>query len=153
MPKTKPTGFKRVKCDAGKSRLVKALPNYSKIERCGKDYEVYDTQGNYLGFSKDLSEAEFMALNGYTNRMDNASDLSLWLVWNDAVASGEKVLEDDEGKQFLSLDHDVVMSAKEDEHGWDVELLSGQLFWDNYRSKEFEGVLALKVAAKPLRLE
>lgn len=143
--------FKRLK-RGDKLCRVKELPGGAEIRVDGGEFYAHDAKGRYLGWTNNQPEAEHMATTGHVNMMDDASDLSLWLVWNDALDSGENVLEDGEGNQFLSLGHGVVMIACEDKHGWSVELITNQELWDRYKDDEFD-VLALQVADKPFRLE
>jgi hypothetical protein len=69
------------------------------------------------------------------------------------VDSGTKPLEVTRGTQFLSLGHGAVMAVRDDEHGYDVELMNKREFWGAYESEEFPGVLTLTVAEKRLKLE
>lgn len=147
-----PAGFKRKKHSDGKFRYTKALDGGAEVVFEDDDFWAYDAQGRQLGWTSSQKEAEFMAVHGFPNGMDDASDLSLWLAWNDAVRSGEIVLQDEQGRQFLSLGHRVVMSAMHDEHGFDIELMAEQDFWEAHAAEGFN-VLALKIADKPLLLE
>lgn len=150
MSKTK-TGFKRQERE-GKKVLVKTLPNGAEITKSGDEFYAYDTRRNYLGFASSQEQAEYMASNGYPNIMDDASELSLWEMWNDAINSGEKPLEDKDGTQFLSLGFDTIMFATKDAHGWDVGLMNERDFWIENEDPTYD-ILALTVAPTPFRLE
>lgn len=119
----------------------------------GDVFSVYDKDGNYLGWTERLDEADYMAHHGFPNMLEDISDLSLWTMWNDALDCGEKPLEDPtDGTQFLCLRNDIVMSAQQDAQGWEIKLMMYLDFEELYRD-EFFPVLRLRVAKKPFRLE
>ena len=148
------SGFKKEKDNEGNNALVKRFENGSYIAHSGEEFYAYNERGQYLGFSTEQDEAEFMAQNGFANQIDDISDLSLWVMWNDAVDSGEKPLEDPEtGEQFLALpNYKTIISVQEGEHGWDVNIISEELLWEMYKHEKYD-CLCLRIAEKPHRLE
>lgn len=148
--------FRRKQTDDGTIN-AKELEGGSEIHRTGHgvgaEYFAHDSKGRYLGFHADQQQAELMAIKGHPNVMDDAPELSLWVMWTDAVNFGTKPLEDVENKtQFISLGHKVVMRAQRGEHGWDVSLLSEADFWEQYQLAGTD-MLELTIADEPFILE
>lgn len=149
-------GFKREKID-GEFESVKTLSNGSKIIDNGSEeifpFGVYGPKGHFLGNITTLKAAEEMGEKGFVSYLDDCSDLSLWTMWNDAVDSGVRVLEEPDSKsQYLSMPDGVVMEAKNDEHGWSIRLLDDSELWTVYGDEE-KNYLMLRIAEKPFRLE
>jgi hypothetical protein len=146
--------FNRVKRN-GDTLLVKTLPNGSEVQNNGVDFTAYDADGNYLGFHADQDKAEASAISGKPSiaTIDNANDLALWLMWNDAIDSGARVLSDEEGWQIISLRDGIFMRAKADEGGYAVELLTDQDMQDHYWDNDSQTFNLSIVKNDKLRLE
>ncbi len=145
-------GFKREKLDK-KFQMVKTLKNGGKVVDNG-DFDVYDQKGRWLGFVSELWVAEHMASTGFLNNLEKCSELSLWVMWNDAVDSGVQVLTDptDKNTQFIVLPDEVVMEAKKEEDGWITTLMDLDLFW-NVHGDDNHDYLLLQIADEPFRLQ
>lgn len=143
------SGFVRETRD-GKRVYVKRLSSGCDIVRYDakkyKEYNVYDANGIYLGWTTNLDEAEYMAAKGFVNNpgSDHASELSLWVFWNDAVAAGCSVFLGDDGEQVIAMTDNLFMIAKKDDHGWDVEVLNHLDFEYRYGDETFSSVHQLK---------
>jgi hypothetical protein len=141
------SAYKRVKRD-GKICYVKTLANGAEVHKDGDEFLAHDSAGHYLGFTADEEEAEHLAVNGYVNvpYLDYANELSLWLVWNDAVECGGcRVMQAADGTQILALPNSIYMTAKRDEHGYAVELLAEDELYSRYGSNDFDSCLEVKV--------
>jgi hypothetical protein len=151
---TKVAEFKRVKRN-GDTLYIKTLPGGAEVHRSKGEFTVYDYDGNYLGFTADQAKAEAMAMRGRPGliTIDGASDLSLWVMWNDAIENGARVLTDDDGWQIIFIRDGIFMRAKEDDSGYDVDLLTDEEMASYYWDDETE-TFALELAkGKKLRLE
>jgi hypothetical protein len=148
--KKKQSGYHRQRRD-GKSVLIKSLSMGGEIHRCGQEFNAYDANGNFLGWTENEAEAEYMASHGFVNNpgCDRASDLCWWSLWNDVVDSGHQVLLGSDGEQIISLDHHLFMVAVDAKGGWEIEVLTDQEMGSRYStSEEFDCVSELKVCPK-----
>lgn len=136
---------------------VKRLAIGGEVHRDGEEFRAYDADGHYLGFSNDQQEAELMASSGFTNipHMEESSDLSWWVLWNDHVESGNRVFLGDDGEQVIAVRNDLYMVAKEDDRGWDIEIIDDVTLFDRYRNDTYDCVVELKIIpnSKAFRLE
>jgi hypothetical protein len=132
---TRKSEFKRVNRD-GQYRYVKEVAGGGEVHRSKYEFAAYDKDGHYLGFCADQDKAEAMAFSGSPNDMtlDVANELSLWVMWNDAVNGGARVMSDDDGYQIMALPNGVFMRAKDDGKEYETELLSDvemeEQYWD-----------------------
>jgi hypothetical protein len=135
-----------------KRPATKRTKNPTRIERRGRDYHVY-VDGRYYGWTPDKATAERMRDERLPGRtaVEDASELSLWTAWNDAVQSGmPTVFEDDEGFQLISFDVFWLVASR-DKHGWNCEYVTNAEFWAEYGNED--DTLRLKFADKPYLLE
>jgi hypothetical protein len=116
------------------------------------EYRPHDSSGKYLGFTSDEDTAEYMATMGFTNVPDSdaAAELCLWPTWNDAVNSGHTVLLGEEGEQLIALPGHTFIVARDEKHGWDVEIISSETMSYRYLSGDFasECVHRLRICPK-----
>lgn len=150
--------FKRKKDGEGKYRATKALSNGSYVERNREEFSAYDANGTYLGWTNDQKAAEWMAENGYPNDTafgNDTTELSLWEFWNDAVFGGEvTVAQARDGTQVIRVTHDLYMTAKPDEHGFEVEIIDDVEFYDTFGTEADPSILDLQLLTEgKLRLQ
>lgn len=125
MPKTRRRNKKRTKFTDG-----------SKIVEEAGEFTAYDNKGNYLGFVADETVATRMAQSGRIGvaTADVANPLALWAFWNDAVDGGARVMLSDDGYQIVAMTDSIFVRAKDDKHGWDVDVITdvelGERYWD-----------------------
>lgn len=160
-------GFERGVDEAGNLVLVKTMPGGGKVVKPHRGrgsssrpvcYDAYDAGGHYLGNTNSLTDAERAADRGFVILLNDAcSDLSLWVLWNDAVNSGVHVYQTESGSQILALDsnrcpssHYLIVSEAED--GWDVDLLDINELDMQYGDGDY-GLYRLTVAETPFVLE
>lgn len=121
-----------------------------KKERNADEWSVYDAAGNYMGWSQDRDEALYMAEKGYTNNLNTdeapSVELDLWDLWNTLVDRDARVWNCGDGKQAVALPNSMMLTAKESEHGWEVEIVPLDELWDECADSENDGVCAVTVA-------
>lgn len=123
---------------------VKRLAFGGEIHR-GKDgetFDAYDSAGTFLGWSTNQAEAEFMATKGFTATptADPAGDLSLYVLWDDAVDSGTRVMVGDNGEQIIALSNSVLLVVTPDRQ---CEIITDVDLYDRYANDEFDSVVEL----------
>src|SRR6266436_6694223 len=113
---SKKSEFKEVIDENSEKYFVKDLGDGSEIHKVNNvrrkgDTLFYCYKNNHsLGWTGDQKTAEIVAKNGYVVTMEEASELSLWETWNDAVNSGATVLIDENQTQYMSLGFNIIMS-------------------------------------------
>lgn len=83
-------------------------------------------------------------------------ELSLWEAWNDTVHWGELPLEDKDGRQYLKIGGNLIMSVLRNESiagGWDVKLEDEITIRGRFAKDGDEFNLNLKKAKKIYKLE
>lgn len=145
--KAKPASeFKRENRD-GQYCYVKRLSIGGEVHRDGDMFEAYDKSGNFLGGLVPTQEqAEFAAQQGYVvnTGIDGVAEIDLWPLWNAAVDSGCRIMQDEEGRQVVRLSNSTFMTVESDDDGWTVELIGDdeleRMYW-----VEAPGYFALKI--------
>lgn len=132
----KDDGFKSENID-GTDVQVKRLAFGGQVHRDEDCFDAFDAAGNFLGgLISSLENAEYAAQKGFVVRsqVDGVNELDLWPLWNEAVSHGARVLQDENGLQLIHLGDGVFMTARDDEHGWDVKLIDDtnveRDYWD-----------------------
>lgn len=141
----------RTTCLIRKRKNIEGNYFYVKELPSGADcFDAFDKDGHFLGgLIISQENAELIADNGYVVNpdRDTMSDLSWWVAWNDAVQCGVEVMEDPQGTQIMSLGHDVYMTVRRAEDGWDMDIIDDVELGDRYYSKEGE-YFNLKIVPK-----
>lgn len=129
--------FKRENRD-GRYCYVKRLAFGGEVQKNSPtDFTAYDANGHYVGFTGDQAAAEALATSGFVNTpyVDQAPELSLWTLWEDARHSGARIMQSEDGVQVMCLGFGVFMAVKQNQ-GWDVELLSDQELADRWYDED-----------------
>jgi len=127
------SGFKREKRD-GRTVLVKKAGNGEVVKNGPADFLAYDSSGNYLGFFGEEATAAVAAARGRPSiaHIDSASDLSLWVAWNDGLDSGARVMADQDDRQIMCFSDSIFLRAHDDRKSWIVEVLTDAEMSDEY---------------------
>lgn len=146
-----------VKGDDGQSHFTRTFPGGGRAVLDDEDLEqgeAYDAKGRFLGFGSK-KQIELAAETGriIDSKTSKASELSAWVLWNDAVEAGEEVFETADGAQILGVDNDIHLLARRDEEfGWAVEWLGHGDLEDRYWDSKTE-CYQFVFADKPFKLE
>lgn len=93
--------------------------------------DAFDSNGRWLGLFSSATPAE----KGYcADFQEKASELSTWLLWNDATQHHTSVLEDDNGSQIIMISYFIYLRASKDHNGWNVEWLSREEIDSQYNN-------------------
>lgn len=130
--------------------------NSTRIEKRGGEFYVF-VDGRFYGWTNDRATADRMRdqKRPADTAVEEVSELALWTLWNDASQNcGATVLADTNGDgfQFLSLPGGFWLASQPTGSGWDVEIWTEALFFNNCADHE-DGTLDLVFAEKPYVLE
>lgn len=117
-----------------KEKIVKSFPNGAKVVKDGREFNAYDGNGSFLGWTEDRKIAEYLAETGRVNSasIDHAGELSRWQMWNDGLDSKVRIMADTDGRQIMSLDDGMFMIASRDKSGWTTVIMDDSTFEDQY---------------------
>ncbi len=140
-----------------KKRPTTVLPNGAKFVLDGPGVgqgEAYDSKGRWLGFSdenaiRNAAENEFLI----DTSSDTVCELSVWELWNDAVANLEtRPMQGEDGAQVLAISADVFLRVEKDPDGWSCDWLTRSELEERYYDDLLQ-CFRLRWADHPFRLE
>lgn len=153
--KAKYPGYTRL-LRANKMLWTKILPSGAEVRvtntsKDAEEFEAFDSNRRYLGFTRSQEEAETMATEECPNSLEEASELELWGLWNALIDRNRDVVEAEDGKQFVFVRDGVFIQAESDVHGYSLQFISESVLREMYSHPKFPQILRLKITSLPMR--